>query len=364
MKIRAVCDWLRNEFPIELQEHYDNSGLQIGEIDLEVKNVLVSLDCTEAIVDEAISKNCNLIISHHPLLFVGLKQIGNHTSIEKIVRKCIKNDITLFSIHTNLDNHPFGVNSEIGRRLSLVNTRVLQPMEEQLNKLVVFVPQEDQEKLDAALFAAGAGSIGNYESCNFVSEGIGSFTPKEHANPSIGKIGERSSIKENSAEYIVHQTKVAKVLEAMKSAHPYEEVAYDLIQLKNKQTSFGAGLIGELAEPMEVIQFLAQVKNTFSCGMIRHTKTHVTHIKTVALCGGSGSFLRHRALASGADCYITADMKYHEFFDAEDKIMYLDIGHYESEQFTSNLLVEKLKENFTNFAVRLSELNTNPINYL
>jgi dinuclear metal center YbgI/SA1388 family protein len=298
------------------------------------------------------------------LLFVGLKQIGNHTSIEKIVRKCIKNDITLFSIHTNLDNHPFGVNSEIGRRLSLVNTRVLQPMEEQLNKLVVFVPQEDQEKLDAALFAAGAGSIGNYESCNFVSEGIGSFTPKEHANPSIGKIGERSSIKENSAEYIVHQTKVAKVLEAMKSAHPYEEVAYDLIQLKNKQTSFGAGLIGELAEPMEVIQFLAQVKNTFNCGMIRHTKTHVTHIKTVALCGGSGSFLRHRALASGADCYITADMKYHEFFDAEDKIMYLDIGHYESEQFTSNLLVEKLKENFTNFAVRLSELNTNPINYL
>lgn len=364
MQLNELIHFFEKEYPLQLQEDYDNCGLQIGDTSLSIRGILVSLDCSEAVVTEAIEHNCNLIICHHPLLFYGLKQIGASSYVERVVRMCIKNDIAVYAIHTNLDNHPEGVNAEIGRRIGLINTKILAPKTNALYKLIVYTPKDSLKALDAAIFKAGGGGIGNYTECHFRQEGIGTFTPGVLANPTSGTIGVRSQESELKVEYIVDSQHLPHVLKAMNESHPYEEVAHDIILLKNQDTRYGAGLIGELETPCEEMAFLAQLKKIFNSKGIRHTKLITKPIKKVALCGGSGSFLTKDAIRSGADCYITADIKYHEFFDADERILLIDIGHYESEQYTSTLLIEKIKENFTNFAVRLSEINTNPINYL
>ncbi len=363
MKLRELTDFLEENYPLALQESYDNSGLIIGDKNIEITGAIVCLDSIESVVDEAIQKKCNLIIAHHPIIFKGLKKLTNSNYIERVVTKCIKNDIALYAIHTNLDNHFEGVNKEIANRIGLKNVSILQPIQGNLSKLVVFVPKDALEKLDKAIFKAGGGQIGNYSECHFRTEGVGTFKGNENSNPQIGTQNIRESVDEFRVEYLVSNYNLRTVLNAMYAAHPYEEVAYEIYPIQNSNQFEGAGMIGELENELDEIEFLTQLKKTFNCGAIRHTQLFGKKIKKVAICGGSGSFLLSKALQQKADIFITGDFKYHEFFDAENKIIIADIGHYESEQFTSNLLAEKIKENFTNFAIHLTEHNTNPINY-
>lgn len=363
MKLKVITQFLEHQFPLSLQESYDNSGLLIGNLEMEIKGVLICLDSIEKIVDEAIEKNCNLIIAHHPIIFKGLKKMTESNYIERVVTKCIKNDIALYSIHTNLDNHFEGVNKEIANRIGLKNLRILQPIQGNLSKLTVFVPKDALEKLDEAIFKAGGGQIGNYSECHFRTEGTGTFKGNENSNPQIGNKNVREAFEEFRVEYLVSNYNLRTVLNAMYTAHPYEEVAYEIYPIQNSNQFEGAGMIGELETEQDEITFLSQLKTTFKCGVIRHTQLLGRKIKKVAVCGGSGSFLLSKAIQQKADIFITGDFKYHEFFDAENKLIIADIGHFESEQFTTNLLAERLKENFTNFAIHLTEHNTNPINY-
>jgi dinuclear metal center YbgI/SA1388 family protein len=363
MKLKAITQFLEHQFPLSLQESYDNSGLLIGNLEMEITGVLICLDSIEKIVDEAIEKNCNLIIAHHPIIFKGLKKMTESNYIERVVSKCIKNDIALYAIHTNLDNHFEGVNREIANRIGLKNLRILQPIEGNLSKLTVFVPKDALEKLDEAIYKAGGGQIGNYSECHFRTEGTGTFKGNENSNPQIGNKNVRETFEEFRVEYLVSNYNLRTVLNAMYAAHPYEEVAYEIYPIQNSNQFEGAGMIGELETEQDEIAFLSQLKTTFKCGAIRHTQLLGRKIKKVAVCGGSGSFLLSKAIQQKVDIFITGDFKYHEFFDAENKLIIADIGHFESEQFTTNLLAERMKENFTNFAIHLTEHNTNPINY-
>jgi dinuclear metal center YbgI/SA1388 family protein len=283
--------------------------------------------------------------------------------VERVIEKCIQHKIALYAIHTNLDNHFFGVNREISNRLGLQNVKILSPMKANMSKLVVFVPKDSLNQVDLAIFNAGGGKIGNYEECHFRTSGIGTFKPTDSANPSIGESGIKSQIEEYRVEYLVNNYQLSSVLTAMNQAHPYEEVAFEVYPIQNENPYEGSGMIGELEKPMDELEFLSLLKSTFHCGTIRHTKLLNRKISKVAVCGGAGSFLLKEAIRQKADIFITGDFKYHEFFDAENRIVIADIGHYESEQFTSKIIADKLKEKFTNFAIRLTEINTNPINY-
>ena len=364
MKLFQLTAYLEERFPLNLQEDYDNSGLQLGDPSMDITSVLVALDCTEAIVEEAIQTGSNVIVVHHPILFKGIKRIGVSTEIERILYRCIKQDIAIYAIHTNLDNHIDGVNSKIASTIGLRQCRVLQPKPHTLFKLVVYTPVDFEERVHDAVCAAGAGNIGNYYNCGYTTVGIGKFTPNEKANPSIGEAHVTTRQEEAKMEYLLEKNNIGPVLSAMKGAHPYEEVAYDLIALENSNSQVGSGMIGELPEPMDALEFLSQLKEAFNCGVIRYTALQNKPIRTVALCGGAGSFLLPQAIQQNADIFISGDFKYHEFFGAENKIIIADIGHYESEQYTSALLVEIIREKFPTFAVRLTVNNTNPINFL
>ncbi len=364
MNISDVIQYLEQIAPLSLQESYDNSGLITGNRRETVSGVLVCLDSTEAIVEEAIALGCNLIIAHHPIVFSGLKKITGSNYIERTIIKAIKHDIAIYAIHTNLDNVKDGVNAKIAERLGLINTRVLAPKSGLLKKLVTFAPEANAGDVRFALFNAGAGHIGNYDHCSFSIEGTGSFRGNEHANPYVGTRGEDHYENEVRIEVIFPAFLQAKILSALISTHPYEEVAYDLYTLDNKFQSVGAGLIGSLETPQKEIYFLQKVKETMQCGGIRYTELRGVDVRKVAVCGGSGSFLLKDAIAAGADMLVTADFKYHQFFDAEKRIVIADIGHYESEQYTIDLISDLLMKKFATFAVHLSKINTNPINYL
>lgn len=364
MQLQKISRYLEAKYPLHLQESYDNSGLIYGHPETEITGVLISLDVTEAVVEEAIASNCNLIIAHHPIVFKGIKRLNGQGYVERVLERCIQNRIALYAIHTNLDNHIEGVNGRIAAKLGLKECRILRPMDQLLYKLEVYVPKENFEVLNQALTEAGAGQIGNYKDCYFRTSGTGAFTPTANAKPHIGKLEVSQEVQEYKLEYVVERHQLPNVLSAMINAHPYEEVAYHVLPTQNIQQKRGAGMLGTLAEPIETKLFLAQVKEIFGCGCIKHTAIVQETIQTVALCGGAGSFLLPDAISAKADLYISSDFKYHEFFDADQRIVIADIGHYESEQFTSELLAEQLTENFPNFAVRLTKLNTNPVNYL
>lgn len=364
MKIREITDYLEEIAPLAYQESYDNSGLLTGHKEQEVKNTLITLDCTEAIIEEAIQKKCELIISHHPIIFKGLKKLTGSNYIERTIIKAIQNNIAIYAIHTNLDNVDFGVNKMICDKLKLENCQVLAPKSDLLRKLVVFCPTEQASKVRTALLNSGAGQVGNYDNCSFNTIGEGTFRANENANPYIGKIGETHSETEIKVEVIFPSHLQGKILQAMYSEHPYEEVAYDIIPLSNKHQNIGSGMIGELSSPMDSIKFLNFVKETMKTDCIRYTNPTKKEVKRIAVCGGSGSFLLSNAKQMNADIFITGDFKYHEFFDADNELIIADIGHYESEQFTKQLIMGLLKEKFPKFATHLSELNTNPINYL
>ena len=363
MKISEITNYLEELVPLNWQESYDNCGLLVGDKNAEVTAVLTCLDCTEEIIQEAIDKGCNLIIAHHPLVFSGLKKITGSDYVQRTVVKAIKHSIAIYAIHTNLDHFDKGVNFEIGNRLGLKNLKILAPKKQQLSKLVVYLPKDSLSAINAALFEVGAGSIGNYSSCHFRSAGTGSFEPNNEAQPVIGKSGDYEEVEEYRVEYLVQNHLLGKVLKSLIAVHPYEEVAYDLVPLSNVDQTIGAGMIGELADPMDEKSFLMFVKEQFQTGCIRHTDLLNKPIQRVAFCGGAGGFLLQDAKNQNADIFITGDYKYHEFFDAENQIVIADIGHFESEQYTSNLIADILKKKFTTFAVHLTGINTNPINY-
>lgn len=363
MKLAQITSFLETIAPLNYQEDYDNAGLIVGRNTDEIHAALVALDCTEQIIDEAIAKNCNLIIAHHPIVFKGLKKFNGKTYVERVVQKAIKNNIALYAIHTNLDHVANGVNAVICNKLGLQNAKILAPKQQLLKKLVVFCPLAQASQLRDALFAAGAGHIGNYSECSFNTAGTGTFKGGDGANPYVGEIGQQHQEEEVRIETIFKTQDERKVLLAMLENHPYEEVAYDIYALNNQLDNVGAGMVGWLPQEMDNEAFLQLVKTTMQAKVIRHTTLLPKRIKKVAVCGGSGSFLLKNAIAAGADAFITADFKYHEFFDAEQHLVICDIGHYETEQFTSNLLIDNIQEKFPNFAIRLTEHNTNPINY-
>ena len=363
MKIAEIIQTIENFAPISYQENYDNAGLIIGDKLTDCTGVLICLDSIEAVVDEAIAKNCNLIVAHHPIIFSGLKKINGKNYIERTIIKAIKNDIAIYACHTNIDNVRLGVSDVIAEKLNLKNRKILEPKKSILKKLFTYIPTKRKDDLLNALFAAGAGNIGNYSECSYSVDGVGTFKGNEDSNPVIGVRNSRSTEPEHKIEVIFPNYLESKILHALKANHPYEEVAYEVITLDNAFQELGSGLIGELGNPVEETEFLIFLKEKMQTDCIRHTALLNKKIQKVALCGGSGSFLLPNAIAQKADIFITGDFKYHQFFDADNQIIIADIGHYESEQFTAQLFNKIISEKFPTFAVQISTINTNPINY-
>ena len=363
MKISEVISCLEDFAPLSLQEDYDNAGLVIGDAKGECNGILTTLDVTEEVVAEAIRRKCNLVVAHHPIIFKGLKKLNGKNYVERSVIAAIKNEVAVYAIHTNLDNVVNGVNHKIAQKINLQNIQVLSPKEGTLKKLVTFCPLANAEEVRNALFKAGAGTISNYSECSYNVEGYGTFKAAEGTQPYVGEIGKRRTENETRIEVIFPSYLQPQVLASLKQSHPYEEVAYDVYPLTNTRNDIGSGLIGEIREPVSGEDLLSQLKKTFGLSVIRHTELLHKKITKIAVCGGAGSFLIPAAKAAGAGIYITSDIKYHEFFDADNTILLADIGHYESEQFTIDLLTEILQQKFPNFAVLKTETNTNPVNY-
>jgi len=364
MRLKDIAKFLEEFAPLKLQESYDNSGLLIGSHDLEINKAIITLDVTDDVLNEAITKKCELVIAHHPLIFKGLKSLTGKNYVEKLVVKAIKNDIAIYAIHTNLDNIKNGVNGKLAEMLGLINTRILVAERNDLKKLVTFCPHDHSEKVRTAMFNAGAGQIGNYNCCSYNLEGEGTFRAMEGTKPYVGKVGEIHFEKETRIETIVPDYKLGKVIKAMLDAHPYEEVAYDVYPLDNANPTTGAGMIGELPKETDAGEFLLNVKEILNSKVLKFNSTIERKIKKVAFCGGSGSFLIDSAFHSGADLFITGDVKYHDFFDHQEKMIIVDAGHYETEQFTKELLYAILKEKFPSFALLISSTDTNPVNVL
>jgi dinuclear metal center YbgI/SA1388 family protein len=362
MKVVEIVEFLEQWAPPSFQESYDNSGLLVGERHMEVSGITVCLDVTEAVVHDAIANSCNLIVAHHPIIFGGLKKLTGANYVERTVMLALRSNVAIYAIHTNLDHVKTGVNAEIASRLGLKNARILQPLKETLNKLITFVPDSHAEGVRKALFAAGAGNIGAYDNCSFNSSGTGTFRAGIGTDPFVGKQGEVHYESEVRVEVLVPEHLTDVVITAMKNAHPYEEVAYDLIKLQNERSDVGAGMIGTLESELTSGEFLALVKSSLEVPVIRYTPVNKA-IKKVAVCGGAGSFLLKTAIRAGADAFVTGDFKYHQFFDAEEKILIADTGHFENEQFTIDLIARQLKEKFPTFAIRKTEISTNPILY-
>ena len=363
MKIQDITSFLETIAPASLQESYDNAGLLTGNPGWDCTGIITTLDVTEAVVLEAIEKKCNLIVAHHPIIYSGLKKITGKNYVEKTIIAAIKNDIAIYAIHTNLDNVLTGVNGRMADQLGLIHRQILQPKKGVLKKLVTFVPVEQAEEVRNALFVAGAGHVGNYSECSFSVTGEGTFKGEIGTDPFVGKPGQRHTEKELKLEMIFEAWVENKLITTLKAAHPYEEVAYDIFLLDNQYEGIGSGLTGELPEAVTEQEFMQQLKKAFGLTVIKHTPLSGKKVKKIALCGGAGSFLIEAAIAASAQVYITGDVKYHEFFDANGRLVITDIGHFESEQFTIDLLFDILREKFPNFAVLKTGVKTNPVNY-
>jgi len=331
---------------------------------MEIEKALISFDVTEDVIEEAKQKGANLIISHHPIIFGGLKKLNGKNYVERVVIAAIKSDIALYAMHTNLDNVILGTNRILADKLGLQNAQVLAPLKGRFRKLITFCPTQQADKVRNAIFEAGAGHIGKYDQCSFNAKGEGTFRAGENANPFVGELNKIHFEEEVRIETIFPDYLERRIIAALKKTHPYEEVAYDIFKLENESTELGAGIIGSLETEMDEKAFLVKLKGLTQAGVVRYTALRNKKVKKIALCGGSGAFLINKAKAAGADVYITGDVKYHEFFDADGQIVIADIGHYESEQFTKELLISYIKEKFPTFAVQISDTNTNPINYL
>jgi dinuclear metal center YbgI/SA1388 family protein len=364
MQLSEIVSAIEEAIPPGIQETFDNSGLIIGGLQREINSALVTIDVTEEVIDEAKQKNCQLIISHHPLIFSGLKKLTGSGCVERTVIKAVKNDIAIYSAHTNIDVITGGVNSKICEKIGLKNCRILKKKTGELMKLVTFIPISHADKVREAIFAAGAGKIGNYDNCGYNIEGTGTFRPLDNANPFTGDLKKVNFEKEIRFETIFPKYLKTDIIKALLKSHPYEEVAYDIYLLENEFNIVGMGMTGELESEMDEHDFLKELKKKFDSGIIRHTKYLNKKVKLIAVCGGSGISLLNDAISEKADVFVTSDVKYHDFFDADGKILLADIGHYESEQFTREVIFEILNKKLTNFAVYFSETKSNPINYL
>jgi len=363
MKLFELIEAIEKVASPALQEDYDNSGLLVGSPQSDVKKALLTLDTTEAVVEEAVAEGCDLIITHHPIIFKGLKRLNGSDYVERVVLAAIKNNIAIYACHTNLDNVlKQGVNSKIASKLGLRDTQILRPMHSELIKMTVFTPHTHADAVRESLFAGGAGNVGNYDECSFNLHGQGTFRGGENTNPVIGNRGKRTTLDEQRVEVLLPKNRFKQVMDSLRRAHPYEEIAYYASPLENTWQDAGSGMLGVLKKPIQGEYFPAYVKERLRAEVVRFTKP-VEWVRKVAICGGSGAFLIKNALHSGADAYITGDVKYHEFFDAENRIMICDPGHYETEQFTIELFAEILSEKFPNFATRFSHTYTNPIYY-
>ena len=362
--IRDIVSYLETIAPPAYQESYDNAQLITGDPSHTVKGVLCTLDATEEVVQEAMDLGCNLIVAHHPIVFKGLKSFTGKNYVERTVIKAIKNDIAIYAIHTNLDSVATGVNKKICDLIGLSNTKILQPKSNLLSKLVTFVPVREKDIVSQAMFDAGAGQIGEYSGCSFQSIGTGTFTPSDKANPTLGQHGKPELVEEARIEVMFPSYLGRNIINAMKKAHPYEEVAYYLQEISNENQEVGSGMMGELPEEMGEKEFLINLKERMNLNMVKHTHFRNKPIRRVAVCGGAGIFLLGAAKRNGADIFITSDVKYHEFFDAENQLIIADIGHYESEIYTKELIKEKLSEKFRNIALYLTKVVSNPITYI
>ncbi|MFO7878800.1 MAG: Nif3-like dinuclear metal center hexameric protein [Bacteroidales bacterium] len=363
MKIKDITDALETFAPLQYQESYDNAGLIVGNSNAEIESVLLSLDVTEEVIEEAVQLGAGLIVAHHPIIFKGLKKLTGRNYVERSVIRAIKSDVAIYAAHTNMDAVANGVNRILADKIGLENIAVMNPRRGLLKKIHVFVPSEHADAVREAAFTAGAGQIGEYDNCSYNTEGKGSFRAGEGSNPYVGRKGETHFEEEIRIEMVFPDHMQAAVLNAVLKAHPYEEVAYDIYTLDNAWNQVGIGLVGELKNPWNPMDFMTSLKKILGQAHLRYTRPVGNEIRRVAVCGGSGSFAIQQAKAAGADLILTADVKYHEFFDADDQIMIVDAGHYETEQFTKELFSDVIQKNFPNFAVRFSNVNTNPVNY-
>jgi dinuclear metal center YbgI/SA1388 family protein len=363
MKISEVIRALEVFAAPELQEDYDNAGLLTGNAADECTGVLCCLDVTMDVLEEARTKNCNLVVAHHPIIFKGLKRLNGKNYVEQVIIQSIRTGIAIYACHTNLDNVVMGVNAKFAEALGLKNTRILAPRPKMLKRLITFAPHDHAETVRTAVFKAGAGHIGKYSECSFNSRGTGTFKAEQGADPFVGEIGEQHREEETKIEIVFPFYLETQVVKALVDAHPYEEVAYDIFTMDNVHFGIGAGVIGELKKPVKEKDFLSLIKTAFKVPVVRHTALAGKEVQKVAICGGAGSFLVRNALTAGADFFISSDIKYHEFFDADGKMVIADIGHYESEQFTIELLHDLIAKKFPTFAVLKTTVNTNPIRY-
>ncbi len=361
--VSQVASYIEAIAPLGLQESYDNSGLLVGNRQMKVTGILIALDATPSLIDEALKLGANLIVTHHPIIFSGLKRLTGSSLTEQVVLAAIKNDLALYCAHTNLDSAWDGVSHRMAAALELANVQVLEPTPDSLLKLVTFAPHSHAAAVRAALFAAGAGHIGNYDQCSFNLEGTGTFRGNEDSNPHVGQPGKPHIEPETRIEVVLPRIATKSVLKALGEAHPYEEVAYDLYPLANTNPRTGLGVIGNLPQPMDAAQFMQKVRTAFGIPYVRHSQMPATEIQRVALCGGSGASLMGRAVALGAHAFVTADAKYHNFFDAQNQILLVDAGHFETELFAVDIFYELLTKKLPNFAIHKSVIKSNPINY-
>ena len=364
MKIKEILAVLEEMAPLAYAEDFDNVGLLVGDSESKSTGVLVCHDALENVIEEAITKKCNLVVCFHPILFSGIKKITGKNYVERAILKAIKNDIAIYAVHTALDNHSQGVNKIFCDALGLINTKVLIPKQNFIQKLVTYTVPDNAEKVRYALFEAGAGRIGNYDNCSFNSEGFFTFEGNEDSNPVIGEKGKLHTGIEIKIEVIFEKHLQTRILKALFTNHIYEEVAYEIYDLQNSHQNIGLGMIGEFETEMDEKDFLYFVKDKMIADGIRHSAFTGKKIKRVAVLGGSGSFAIKNAIQSGADAFLTADLKYHQFYEAENRLLLADIGHFESERYTKNYIVDYLRKKILNFAIILSEENTNPVKYL
>jgi len=363
MTIHQVISEIERRLPLQQAEDFDNVGLLCGVPDRNVNGILVCHDALENVVNEAVEKNCNLIVCFHPIIFSGLKSLTGKNYVERAVLKAIENKVAIYAIHTAFDNDYFGVNAGICDLLGLKNLNILQPKKNNLKQLTVFVPKDYSERVKEALFAAGAGNIGFYDECSFKIEGNGTFRPIEGSNPFSGQKNIRKNADEDMISVIFESYKQNQIILSMKSAHPYEEVAHQIHQLDNENQYSGLGMYGEFEAEMDETEFLGFVKEKFNLNSIKHSDFNHKKIKRVGVLGGSGASGIHSALAKKCDAYLTGDLKYHDYFLAESKMLICDIGHFESEQLVSQQIFEILSQKFSTFAVLKSSEKTNPVNY-
>ena len=355
--------WLEELIPPAFQEQYDNSGLQVGDPDASINSVLLTVDVTSEVIAEAREHGCNLIISHHPLIFTPLKRIAGGSETELCVASAVRGGIAIYSAHTSFDNVSWGVSHILAEKIGLTKIRVLAPLKGKLSKLIAFVPVSHAARVREALFAAGAGHIGNYDRCSFNVPGDGTYRAGEGADPYAGQVGEDHSEPEIRIEAVMPSHLSSSCVRALLAAHPYEDVAYDIIALENEYHGAGAGAIGTLPATLTGIMLLERLKEVTGIPVIRYSGDTARTVKTIAVCGGSGSDLISVAARAGADAFVTGDIKYHAFAQAPHDMIVADIGHYESEKFSLELLHNLIKKKFPKFALRFSGIKTNPVNY-